>query len=264
MSQPEGYEIEGQEGKVYKLFKVLYGLHQAPRAWNTQLNKCLEKLGFINGPFEQAVYVRRERGDSLIVGVYVDDLLITGTSLTSIVKFKQQMRNEFEMSDLGKLTYYLGLEVEQGDGFVELKQMSYARKVLEKAGMLDCNPVQYPMDPNLQVHKDERGSAVDATEFKSMVGELRYLVHTRPDIAYAIGVISRYMERPTKLHMNAAKRVLRYIKGTLGYGLTYVKGRGNYLLSGFSDSDLARNLDDRRSTGGMAFYLDESLITWVS
>ncbi|XP_074336164.1 secreted RxLR effector protein 161-like [Apium graveolens] len=97
-----------------------------------------------------------------------------------------------------------------------------------------------------------------------MVGRLKYLVHTRPDIAYVVGVVSRYMERPTTLHMNAVKRIPHYVKGTLGYGLTYAKRGGNYLLSGFSDSDLARNLDDRRSTGGMAFYLDESLISWVS
>ncbi|XP_074362563.1 secreted RxLR effector protein 161-like [Apium graveolens] len=120
------------------------------------------------------------------------------------------------------------------------------------------------MDPKLQLHKDERGSPVDSTEFKSMIGGLRYLVHTRPDIAYAVGVVNKYMEKPTELHMNAAKRILRYIKVTLVYGLIYVKGRGNYLLSGYSDNDLAGSLDDRKSIGGIAFYLDESLITWVS
>ncbi|XP_074347385.1 secreted RxLR effector protein 161-like [Apium graveolens] len=174
------------------------------------------------------------------------------------------MSNEFEMSDLGKLSYYLGLEVEQGNDFISLKQVSYAKKVLEKSGMTECNLVTYPMDPKLQLYKDVNGSPVDSTDFMSMVGRLRYLVHTRPDIAYAVRVVSRYMERPTTLHMNAIKRILRYVKGTLEYGLTYAKGRGNYLLSGFSDSDLAGNLDDRRSTGGMSFYLDESLITWVS
>ncbi|XP_074336227.1 secreted RxLR effector protein 161-like [Apium graveolens] len=97
-----------------------------------------------------------------------------------------------------------------------------------------------------------------------MVGGLKYLVHTRPDIAYVVEVVSRYMKRPTTLHMNAVKRILCYVKGTLEYGLIYAKLRGNYLLPGFSDSDLAGNLDDRRSTGGMAFYLDESLIIWVS
>ena len=90
------------------------------------------------------------------------------------------------------------------------------------------------------------------------------MVHTRPDIAFAVGIVSRFMERPTMLHLNAVKRILRYIQGTMELGLVYMKGTGNYILSGYSDSDLAGNVEDRRSTGGMAFYLDESLITWVS
>ena len=112
--------------------------------------------------------------------------------------------------------------------------------------MSDCNPVKFPMEPKLQMHKDEKGKPVNAMEFKSMVGGLRYLVHTRPDLAYAVGVVSRFMERPTTLHQNAVKRILRYVKGTLNYGLVYNRGRGNYLLSGFSDSDLAGNVDDRK------------------
>lgn len=112
---------EGQKNKVYKLSKALYGLRQALRAWYAQLNKCLEKLGFIKFPFEHAVYKRREGDQSLIIGVYVDDLLITGTSVSNILKFKKQMSNEFEMSDLGKLSHYLGIEVDQGNGYIKLK-----------------------------------------------------------------------------------------------------------------------------------------------
>ena len=264
VTQPKGYVKQGQESKVYRLLKALYGLRQAPRAWYAQLNRCLQKLGFIKCPFEHAVYTRKDGDESLIIGVYVDDLLITGTSVPHIIKFKEQMGKEFDMSDLGKLTYYLGLEVDQGKGYIELKQAAYAKKILEKAGMIDCNPVKYPMDHKLQLHKDERGEPVNPTEFKSMVGGLRYLVHTRPDIAYAVGVVSRFMDMPTMLHLSATKRILRYVKGTLNFGLVYKAGRGNYLLSGFSDSDLAGNVDDRKSTGGMVFYLDDSLITWIS
>ncbi|XP_074362231.1 secreted RxLR effector protein 161-like [Apium graveolens] len=118
------------------------------------------------------------------------------------------------------------------------------------------------MEQKVQLHKD--GKLVNPTTFKSMVGGLRYLVHTRPDISYSVGVVSRFMEKPTTLHLNAAKRILRYVKGILNYGLIYKKGQGDYLLAGYSDSDLAGNIDNRRSTGGMTFYLDESLITWVS
>ncbi|XP_074351878.1 uncharacterized protein LOC141691029 [Apium graveolens] len=149
VNQPEGFVKEGQEEKVYKLFKALYGLRQAPRAWYTQLNKCLEKLGFVKCPFEHAVYTKREGEESLLIGVYVDDLIITGTSVSNIAKFKLQMSKVFEMSDLGKLSYYLSIEVEQGNGFIELKQMTYAKKVLDNAGMSDCNAVKFPMEPKI-------------------------------------------------------------------------------------------------------------------
>lgn len=168
------------------------------------------------------------------------------------------------MSDLGKLSYYLGVEVEQNGDSIVLKQTGYARKILEKAGMSDCNSTSYPMDPKEQITRDEKGEAVNSTMFKSMIGGLRYLVHTRPDIAYSVGIVSRHMERPTKLHFNAVKRILRYVKGTVHYGLVYSEDSRNNVLTGFSDSDLAGQLDDRRSTGGMVFYLNDSVITWVS
>lgn len=158
----------------------------------------------------------------------------------------------------------MGIEVKQGTGFIELKQTGYAKKVLEKAGMAECNPTKFPMDPKERITKDEDGIPVDTTQFKSMVGGLRYLVHTRPDIAYSVGIVSRFMERPTKMHLNVVKRILRYIQGTLEYGLIYTKDGGNNILTGYSDSDLAGHVEDRKSTGGMVFYLNESLVTWVS
>lgn len=264
ISQPEGFVKENKEHLVYQLVKALYGLCQEPRAWYAKLSKCLEKLGFTKCPYEHAVYTRREGDEVLIICVYVDDLLVTGTNITNILKFKEQMAAEFEMSDLGKLTHYLEIEVVQKDGYTELKQTTYARKLLGKAGLEYCNPAKYPMDPKLQLDKDAKGKSVDPTLFKSWVGGLRYLVHTCPDITFSVWIMSRFMERPTVLHLNAVKRILCYVKGTLEYGLVYLKGTGNYLLSGYSDSDLASSIEDRRSTGGVVLYLNESLITWVS
>ncbi|XP_074351522.1 secreted RxLR effector protein 161-like [Apium graveolens] len=120
------------------------------------------------------------------------------------------------------------------------------------------------MDPKDQISRDEGGTAVDATMYKSIVGGLRYLVNTRPDIAYAVGVVSRYMERPTTVHLNAVKRILRYVKGTLQFGLVYTKNNGNNIITGYSDSDMGGSLDDRKSTACMAYYLNDSLILWVS
>ncbi|KAL8154924.1 hypothetical protein AgCh_000328 [Apium graveolens] len=247
--QPQGYVKQGFENKVYKLFKALYGLRQAPRAWYSRLSQYLLMLGFVKCPFEHVVYNKKDGDNSLIVGIHVDDLLVTGTSLSDITKFKEDMSREFDMSDLGKLSYYLGLEVTQGDGFIELRQSNYAKKVLEKAGLVDCNAVKFPMEYKLQLSADQTGEPINPTYFKSIVGGLRYLVQTRPNIAYAVGIVSRYMERPTEIHLNDIKRIYRYIKGTLQYGLIYAKDRGNYILSRFSDSDLAGSLDDRKSTG---------------
>lgn len=262
--QPEGFEKKGEEHKVYKLFKALYGLRQAPRAWYTKLRKCLENLGFEKCLYEHAVYVKREGNECLIIGVYEDDLLVTGTSVENILKFKTQMCCEFDMSDLGLLSYYLGIEVEQDRNGIELKQTAYAKKLLTKAGVSECNPIRCPMESRVQLDKDERGKAVDSTNYKSMVGGLRYLVHTRPDISYAVGVVSRFIERPTVIHHGAVKRILRYVKGTLDYGIVYKRDTGDYLLEGYSDSDHAGSLEDRRSTGGVAFYLKDSLVTWIS
>lgn len=210
------------------------------------------------------MYVKRSKGETLIISVYVDDLLVTGTNTAIINEFKEQMNQQFEMTDLGRLSYYLGMEVKQGTGFIEIKQSAYAKKILEKAGMAECNPVKYPMDPKESITKDESGEAVNSTQFKSMIGGLRYLVHTRPNIAFSVGIISRFMERPTILHQNAAKRIMRYIKGTIDFGLTYTRDSRNNMLTGFSDSDLGGYTEDRRSTEGMVFYLNDSLITWVS
>lgn len=174
------------------------------------------------------------------------------------------MSTHFDMSDLGKLSYYLGIEVQEGNGFIKLKQTAYAKRILEKAGLSDCNPTRYPMDPKLVITKAKERRAGNPTEFKSLVGGLRYLVHTRPYVAYSVGIVSRFMERPTLVPFNAAKRILRYIKRTLSYGLVYTKDSRNNILSGYSDSDLGGNVEDRKSTGGMAFYQNESLISEVS
>lgn len=188
-------------------------------------------------------------------------MLVTGTSIDAIKEFKIQMTKNFDMSDLGRLKYYLGIEVEQGSSYICLKQTSYAKKILSKAGMLGCNPTKIPLHPKEIINKDEGGSLVDPTNFKSIIGGLRYLVHTRPDLAYSVGVVSRFMEKPTVMHLNAAKRILRYVKGTMDYGLIYTKDEENNVVIGYSDSDLAGKVEDRKSTGGMVFYLNKSLIT---
>lgn len=220
---------------VYKLTKALYGLRQALRAWYAKLNQCLEGLGLKRCPYENAVYTRGKGDDSLIIAVYVDDILVTGAKVAIIEEFNLEMGVKFEMTDLGMLSYYLGIEVQQNQSHIVLKQSPYAKKIIEKAGMKDCNPTKYPLDPKDQICKDEMGKAVDTTMYKSLVGSLRYLVNTRPDIAYAVGVVSRYMERPTTLRLSVVKRILRYLKGMLQLGLVYSEKGGNNIISRYLD-----------------------------
>jgi hypothetical protein len=261
--QPAGFVDDENPGKVLKLRKALYGLRQAPRAWNAKLDSSLVSLGFKRCQLDHALY-RRGSGDSyLLVGVYVDDLIITGATGDAISQFKAQMQELFQMSDLGLLSYYLGIEVQQAEGEIRVSQSSYAAKILEDAGMAQCNPCCVPMENRLKLTKNS-GEVIDATRYRSMIGSLRYLVNTRPDLAYAVGVLSRFMEAPGKQHWAAMKQVLRYVQGTQGFGCTYREGSKNAALTGFSDSDDAGDLDDRKSTTGLVFFFGSSVVTWAS
>jgi hypothetical protein len=264
VEQPIGYEKKGEEEKVYKLKKALYGLKQAPRAWNSKLDQCLVSLGFKRCPLEHAVYTKSSKDSNLLIGVYVDDLIITGDNAQQIEGFKAQMMKKFSMSDLGLLSYYLGIEVKQNSGEISLCQSAYAVKLLDKCGMADCNAVQVPMDQRHKLSKISSNPPVDTTTYRSIVGSLRYLVHTRPDLAYSVGIVSRFMENPTTEHMSAVKQIMRYVKGTINLGCTYKKGKEGLILHGYSDSDMAGDVDDRKSTSGMVFYLGPNPISWNS
>ncbi|KAF2301069.1 hypothetical protein GH714_019859 [Hevea brasiliensis] len=197
-------------------FRSLQEIYNETREVEAEIGKC---------PFEHAVYMKETENDVTVVGVYVDDLILTGSSATLIDKFKHEMKKVFEMSDLGLLSYYLGIEVKQNSESITLCQSSYASKILEKAGMSDCNSCRIPMDPRCKLSKHDEEPPVDATTYRSIIGSLRYLVNTRPDLAYSVGVVSRYMESPTTSHMNAVKQILRYVKGTLDLGIVYKKNQ---------------------------------------
>jgi hypothetical protein len=230
VTQPPGFVVRGQEGKVLRLDKALYGLHQAPRAWNTKLDTMLQQLGFKHSDCEHGVYVRGKGSARLLVGVYVDDLIITGNDVDEIVKFKLQMQASFKMSDLGLLSFYLGIEVQQGSSGISLSQTTYARRILDKAGMANCNACTTPMEPRCKMSKQSVAPPTLAMEYRSLVGSLRYLVHTRPDIAFTVGYVSRFMEKPTTEHLAAVKRILRYIARTIDYGCHYKAGGGLKLI----------------------------------
>lgn len=224
-------------------------------------------FGFSRSINEHGMYTRGNGGGRLIVDVYVDDLIITGGDAGVMSKFKAHMRSTFHMSDLGPLTYYLGLEVTQGAHGIMLLQGAYATKILEKAGMATCNPSATPMEMKLKPLKEGTTPSLDAIEYRSSIGSLRYLCNSRLDLAFAVGYLSRFMEGPHQEHMAAVKRVLRYVAGMMHWGVHYHpegKKEAAPTLLGYSDSDLACDINDRKSTSGLMFFLAGGLIAWQS
>ena len=266
VAQPPGFVDKNCPGEVLRLHKALYGLRQAPRAWNTKLDATLLSLGFKRSENEHGVYMRGKSQNRLMVGIYVDDLIITGGDDVELKAFKEDMKKQFQMSDLGTLSYYLGIEVCQGSSGITISQERYAHKLLERADMIGCNPSSTPMESRLKLLKESTAPPVDATTYRSIVGGLRYLLHTRPDISFSVGYVSRFMEAPTEEHQAAVKRILRYIAGTAALGIHYKRGEENLpsQLHGYSDSDLAGDVNDRKSTGGVIFFLSDGPISWQS
>ncbi|XP_062194672.1 secreted RxLR effector protein 161-like [Phragmites australis] len=175
------------------------------------------------------------------------------------------MMSMFHMSDLGLLTYYLSIEVSQGERSIMLYQSAYASKLLERSGMEGCNPCHAPLEERLKLSKASTTPAVDVTHYRSIVGGLRYLVHTWTDIAFVVGYVSRYMEDPREDHYAMVKHLLHYVAGTHGYGVVYKKEGGAALvLIGYSDSDMAGDLDGCKSTIGVLFLLGHSPISQQS
>lgn len=264
VEQPRGYEVKNKEHKVYKLNKALYGLKQAPRAWFSRIESYFLKEGFEKSDSEQTLFTKvSKQGKHLIISLYVDDLIYTGDDEVMLCEFKNSMMNEFDMSDLGKMRYFLGIEVMQLEGGIFISQKKYVMEVLRRFGMEHCNSVQNPIVPGFKIDKDENGTEVDSPFYKQLVGSMMYLTTTRPDIMYAVNLISRYMSKPTVLHLSAAKRVLRYLQGTADFGILYKK-EGNKELIGFTDSDYAGSVEDRKSTSGYVFILSSTAVAWSS
>jgi hypothetical protein len=223
-------------------------------------------LGFKRSSSEHGVYTRSNGESRLIIGVYVDDLIITGHGNDNIMAFNAEMKKVFRMSDLSLLTYYLGTEVHQDKTGTTLRQATYAEKLLERSGLLDYNPTQAPMEPHLKLSKNSTTPVTDATNYRRIIGGLRYLLHTRPDLAFAIGYLRRFMEQPHEEHIVTMKCILCYVAGTRGCGLHYAGKEKDCALklTSYSDADMASDIDTRKSTTGVIYFLSDSPITLQS
>jgi hypothetical protein len=180
--------------------------------------------------------------------------LITGSNELQIEEFKQEMMRVFEMTDLGLMTYFLGMEVKQSKNEVFICQKKYAKEILKKFQMEECKATSTPMNQKEKLCKDDGAHKIDEGYFRSIIGCLMYLTTTRPAILFDVSLLSRFMHRASELHLRAAKRILRYVRGTVSFGVKYEKCK-SFKLHGFSDSDWAVTIEDMKSTSGYCFTL---------
>ncbi|KAM1111108.1 hypothetical protein ACFX13_010490 [Malus domestica] len=264
VEQPEGFELANAGHKVYKLRKALYGLKQAPRAWYSEIDAYLSLCKFKRSTSEATLYTRSDdEGGLIIVSIYVDDIIYTGSSDKMLSEFKKEMMERYEMSDLGLLHHFLGMGILQTDQGVFIHQSKYAKSLLVKFGLEDCKPVSIPLPTGEKLKKVDGSELADEGLYRKIVGSLLYLTATRPDLMYAASLLSRFMNSPTKKHLGIARRVLRYVQGTLNYGIEYVKDKSAILI-GFCDADWAGSEDDSRSTSGYAFSFGSGVFSWAS
>nr|GEX37080.1 retrovirus-related Pol polyprotein from transposon TNT 1-94 [Tanacetum cinerariifolium] len=225
VNQPDGFVDPYHPDKVYHLKKALYGLKQAPRAWYDELSSFLVSKGFFKGSIDPTLFITKHRGDILIVQIYVDDIIFGSTNAKLLKQFEKLMHNKFEISMMGELKFFIGIQIHQSPRGIFINQAKYAQEILIKHGMTSCDSVGTPiatkhLDANLS------GSPVDQMKYCSMVGALTYLTASRPDIMHATCYCARYQAKPTEKHLTAVKRIFRYLKDTIHMGLWYPKDTG--------------------------------------
>ncbi|GJZ32350.1 retrovirus-related pol polyprotein from transposon TNT 1-94 [Tanacetum coccineum] len=262
VSQPEGFIDPEFPDHVYRLKKALYGLKQAPRAWYDKLSSFLIEHGFTKGIIDPTLFTRRHGEDILLVQVYVDDIIFGSTNPDFSKRFANLMKNNFEMSMMGELKFFLGLQVHQSPRGIFISQSQYAIELLKKHGLDECVSMSTPMATE-RLDADLQGTPTDQTTYRRMIGGLMYLTASRPDIAFATFVCARYQARPTVKHLKEVKRIFRYLRQSYNMGLWYPKDSGFELIA-YSDADHAGCKDDCKSTSGGLQFLGGKLVSWSS
>jgi histone deacetylase 1/2 len=263
MRQPPGFEDASKPHYVCKLDKALYGLKQAPRAWYARLSTKLCDLGFKASKSDTSLFIYSKNGVTIFMLIYVDDIIVTSSSPEAVAALLRDLRKEFALKDLGNLSYFLGIEVTSTQGGILLKQEKYAGDILTRVGMSKCKVSATPLVAMEKLSRMDGDplSPEDSTIYRSIVGALQYLTLTRPDLAFAVNKVCQYLHSPTTVHWTTVKRILRYVKGTSGFGLKITRS-SSMIISGFLDADWAGDVDDRRSTGGFAIFYESNLISW--
>ncbi|KAG9446519.1 hypothetical protein H6P81_012647 [Aristolochia fimbriata] len=272
MRQPASFEVIGKESRVCKLKRSLYGLKQALRQWYLKFDRFMLDIGFARSNADHCVYLQRfNDGDYIILTLYVDDMLVAGTNMKKIDDLKKRLANQFSMKDLGEAKQLLGMQItrDKKKKKLWLSQEGYVKKVLERFNMHESKAVtttlgsQFKLSKEQGAKSDEEIAHMKTVSYASAIWSLMYaMVSTRPDIAHAVGVVSRFMKNPGKEHWEAVKWIFRYLKGTSDYCLCF--GGNNIDVKGFVDSDHAGDRDNGRSTSGYVFTVGGIAVSWVS
>ncbi|GJU39124.1 putative ribonuclease H-like domain-containing protein [Tanacetum coccineum] len=261
VTQPPGFKDLNNPKKVYKVVKALYGLHQAPRAWYETLANYLLGNGFKRGKIDQTLFIKKQKGDILLVHVYVDDIIFGSTNKELCTGFEKLMKDKFQMSSIGELTFFLGLQVQQKEDGIFISQDKYVDEILKKFNYTDVKSASTPVDLEKPLVKDGDANDVDVHLYRSMIGSLMYLTASRPDIMFAVCACARFQVTPKTSHLLAVKRIFRYLKGKLTLGLWYSRD-SPFELVAYTDSDYARATQDRKSTTRGCQFLGNRLISW--
>ncbi|KAM2392834.1 hypothetical protein ACFX1X_036261 [Malus domestica] len=260
--QPQGFIDPHYPHHVCKLVKSLYSLKQAPRAWNAKFNGYLPAMGFTMSQSDTSLFVKYDGVDVITLLLYVDDIILTGYNLAKIQSVITELGDVFDLKDMGRLSYFLGLQITyKSNGDIFLSQTKYAKDLLHKAGMDNCKSVNTPCRPHSQFLDSEGIPLPDPTIYRSIVGALQYLTFTQPDLAYAVNTACQYIHTPIEVHYDLVKRILCYVQSSLDYGLTY-SSSSDLSLVAFSDSDWAADPNTRRFVTGFVVYLAYNPISW--
>jgi hypothetical protein len=255
ISPPPSLRRQG-ENLVCRLHKSLYGLKQASRQWFAKFSTAIQAAGFVQSKADYSLFTRRKGKSFTALLMYVDDIL----NVNAISTLKQFLHSCFWIKDLGNLKYFLGIEVSRSKKGISISQRKYTLEILKDSGLSGSKPVNFPMEQNVKL-SDSGELLKDPSQYRRLVGRLIYLTITRPDITYSVHVLSRFMHAPRKPHMEAALRVLRYLKNSPGQGL-FFPSQNDLSLRAFSDSNWAGCPISRRSTTGYYVFLGSSLISW--
>ncbi|KAI0507214.1 hypothetical protein KFK09_013336 [Dendrobium nobile] len=235
MSQPKGFEDATHPNYVCHLHKALYGLKQAPRQWYNTFTYYLLSLGFIHSNSDPSLFLFHKNNIHLYLLIYVDDILFTGNSTKTMAKILEQLNLKFSMKLLGLAHNFLGIQIQRNSNGYFLSQKQYASSILDTAELSNCNSVQNPLCTKPPADLPLDTALTDPTFYRKLIGSLQYLTLTRPDIAFSVNLLSQHMHDPSPQHAFLLKRLLRYIKGTLNFGLPIAKS--NLQLTSFSDAD---------------------------